>query len=117
MKSATPDRRRSSLRKPLRPAPLTQPPPEWNRGAHAPPPWEGRLCELELRLTQMATENQQPRAAYAQLAEAGASHAKLHDFAPFGFLTLDTQGTMLDLNRAAATLLGREKSHLLGRPL
>jgi len=69
-----------------------------------------------MRLTQLAAENQKLRAAYAQLEAADASHAKLHDFAPFGFLTLDTQGTILDLNRAAAALLGREKSHLLGRP-
>src|SRR5713226_88008 len=117
MKSATPARRRPSLRKPSRAVPSNQPPPpERKRGAPAPLPWEGWVCDLEMRLTQLATENQQLRAAYAQLEEAGASHAKLHDFAPFGFLTLDTQGTILDLNRAASALLGREKSHLLGRP-
>src|SRR5216684_5164892 len=117
MKSATPARRRPSLRKLLRAVPSSQPPPpERKRGASVPPSWEGRFCELEMLVTQLATENQQLRAAYAQMEEAGASHAKLHDFAPFGFLTLDTQGTILDLNRAAAALLGREKSHLLGRP-
>ena len=117
MKSATPARRRPSLRKLLRAVPSSQPPPpERKRGASVPPSWEGRFCELEMRFTQLATENQQLRAAYAQLEEAGASHAKLHDFAPFGFLTLDTQGIILDLNRAAAALLGREKSHLLRRP-
>src|SRR6266568_4323762 len=117
MHSDPPARRKHSLRKPSRAVPSSlPPPPERNRGAPAPPVWEGRFCELEMRLTQLAAENQQLRAAYAQLAEAGASHAKLHDFAPFGFLTLDTHGTILDLNRAAAALLGREKSHLLGRP-
>src|SRR3989442_9779557 len=100
MKSATPARGRPSWRKPARAAPSSQsPPPQWIRGAPAPLPWEGRVCELEMRLTQLAKENQQLRAAYAQLEEAGASHAKLHDFAPFGFLTLDTKGTILDLNR------------------
>src|SRR6267143_4207330 len=116
MKSATPARRRPSLRKPLRAVLSSHPPPERKRGAHAPLEWEGRFCELEMRFTQLAMENQQLRAAYAQLEEAGASHAKLHDFAPFGFLTLDIKGVILDLNRAAAALLGREKSHLLRRP-
>src|SRR5260370_41880317 len=116
MKSAIPARRRPSWRKPARAVPASQPPPERKRGAPAPLEWEGRFCELELRFTQLAMENQQLRAAYAQLEEAEASHAKLHDFAPFGFLTLDTKGLILDLNRAAAALLGRDKSHLLGRP-
>ncbi|SRR6266567_1198499 len=117
MKSATLAYRRPSVPKPSRTVPSSPPsPPKRKRGAPAPPLWEGRFCELEMRLTQLAAENQKLRAAYAQLEAADASHAKLHDFAPFGFLTLDTQGTILDLNRAAAALLGREKSHLLGRP-
>src|SRR5438034_6838092 len=82
----------------------------------APIPWAARLCELELRLTQLESENRKLREAHRQLEDAGASAAQLHDLAPCGLVTLDLQGTILDLNRTTATLLGRKRARLLRRP-
>ena len=79
------------------------------------PPWEARLCELESRLAQLESENGKLRDAYHQLEASSATQAKLHDFAPIGLVTLDPRGTVLDINRTAAVLLGRERWSLLQR--
>jgi len=46
-----------------------------------------------------------------------AEYAELFDLAPVGYLTLDRSGMILNLNVTAAELLGRPRSHVVGRPL
>ena len=79
------------------------------------PSWEARLSELELRQTQLEAENHNLRAAYQQLEASSLRRAKLEDHAPIGLVLLDRRGTILDLNRSAAALLGTDRKHLLGR--
>jgi PAS domain S-box-containing protein len=43
---------------------------------------------------------------------AGASQTKLHDFHSIGLVTLDAQGTVLDVNRTGALLLAQQKRSL-----
>jgi two-component system sensor histidine kinase UhpB len=42
---------------------------------------------------------------------------RYYDQSPFGFLTLDSAGHILALNRFAANLLGEERGRIVGRPL
>src|SRR5438477_12832878 len=77
------------------------------------PPREARLRELELRVAQLEAEKLELRNACHRLEAAGLSRAKLRDFAPVGLVTLDAQGTVLDINRAGAALLGLEKWSLI----
>src|SRR6185503_7720538 len=76
---------------------------------------QARLCELEMRLTQLESENHKLRDACRQLEAARASQSKLQDLAPVGLLTLDKQATILDINHTGAALLGWDKQHLLQR--
>jgi len=39
----------------------------------------------------------------------------LYDLAPAGYLTIDEKGIILKANLSAGELLGRERSHLVGR--
>jgi PAS domain S-box-containing protein len=90
-------------------------PPQAKIQPGLPPPWEARLCELELRLARLEMENRELREAYRELEALGVSHAKRHDLAPIGLVTLEAQGTILDINRTGAALLGRDKLSLLKR--
>ncbi len=51
------------------------------------------------------------------LEEARSHYADHYDFAPFGCVTLDDHGCILELNVTAARLLGKERMHLIGVPL
>ncbi len=64
----------------------------------------------------LESENRQLREARQQLEAAGARQAKLDDLAPVGLVTLGADGKILDINRIAAALVGREKPELLNRP-
>lgn len=46
------------------------------------------------------------------LAETRDQYLDLYDFAPFGYLTLTAEGTILDANFMAAKLLGVERQQL-----
>jgi PAS domain S-box-containing protein len=81
-----------------------------------PAAWETALCEMETRLQQLEAENGELRETCAELERTGVAYAKLRQFAAVGFVTLDPQGTILNVNRAAAVLLGRNKSQLRHRP-
>jgi len=85
------------------------------RDVHTPSAWEARLCELELRLTQLGAENHRLREAHRQLETASASRAKLQDLAPVGLVTLDTRGTILAINQTGAALVGWDKKQLIER--
>lgn len=50
------------------------------------------------------------------LDEARAHFADQYDFAPYGCLTLDERGCIVELNITAARLLGRDRARLVGMP-
>jgi PAS domain S-box-containing protein len=81
--------------------------------AGLPPTREAQFRELELRVARLEAEKLELRNACHRLEAAGLSRAKLRDFAPVGLVTLDAQGTILDINRAGAALLGRGRWSLI----
>lgn len=73
----------------------------------------------ELQVHQIELEMQTQGLADA-LAEAEALRAKyqdLYELAPVGYLTLSEDGRIVELNRCAARLLGRQAPALVGRKL
>jgi len=72
-----------------------------------------RLRELELRVAQLEVENRELRNACQELEATGLSRARLRDVAPVGLVTLDAQGTVLDINCAGAALLGVGRESLI----
>lgn len=73
-----------------------------------------RIEELEIQQIELELQNEHLNALRSQLEGALAQSSELYDFAPVGILTLDRTGRILKLNLAAATLLGSERSRLLG---
>ncbi len=49
------------------------------------------------------------------IEELRADYVDLYDFAPVGYITFDSEGFVIDVNRVAAGLLGFRRSEILGR--
>ena len=62
-------------------------------------------------------QNEELRRAQEELEASRARYFDLYDLAPVGYFTVSEQGTILEANLTAATLLGIERGTLLAQPL
>ncbi|MCX6892586.1 MAG: PAS domain-containing protein, partial [Verrucomicrobia bacterium] len=67
--------------------------------------------------TELEMQNEELLASHAELQTALERYTDLYDFAPVGYLTLGPDGEIRQLNLAAATLLGEDRSRLVNRRL
>ncbi len=79
-------------------------------------PTDVRTLIQELSVYQMELElqNEELREAQLEIARTRDRFADLYDFAPVGYVSMDAGGRILDANLTAATLLGVERTHLVG---
>ncbi|HYV32635.1 MAG TPA: PAS domain-containing protein [Candidatus Binatia bacterium] len=70
-----------------------------------------------LSLEQMRQEWRWLREAMPEAEASRERYADLYDFAPVGYLTLDRNGCICDINLTGARLLGRTRFQLMGNPL
>ncbi|OPY70846.1 MAG: Blue-light-activated protein [Syntrophorhabdaceae bacterium PtaU1.Bin034] len=75
------------------------------------------LRELQLHLARIEMENEELRRARLEAEKSRDRYSELYDQAPVGYLVLDEQGVVLDLNSTASNLLGLETTDLPGQPL
>jgi PAS domain S-box-containing protein len=86
-------------------------------GKTKPTKGKGQLqYELDVHQLQLEMQNEELKRARAELEAGLERYAALFDFAPVGYVILRAEGTIRELNHAAAGLLGRMRSLLLGRP-
>lgn len=83
-------------------------------------PGDTRLRNLvrNVRVYQIGLEmqNRELREVRRALEEARDRYADLYDFAPVGYVTLDSQGVMREINLTGARKLGNPRGELLDRP-
>ncbi len=68
------------------------------------------MHELQVHQIELEMHNEELRIAYDEADALRARYADIYDFAPVPYLTLDAEGTVLELNLAAAILLGIKRS-------
>ncbi len=78
---------------------------------------ERAMHEIDVYHAELVIQNQDLRETQDALVATRDSYRQLFDLAPTPIVALSTQGVVLDLNRAAETLLGREHAFLCGNPL
>jgi PAS domain S-box-containing protein len=70
--------------------------------------------ELEVHQIELEMQNQELLQARFDEGEALKKYTDLYDFAPIGYLTLDSVGTIHAVNLSGAAMLGIERSRLVG---
>ncbi|PKL61329.1 MAG: hypothetical protein CVV31_11645 [Methanomicrobiales archaeon HGW-Methanomicrobiales-2] len=60
------------------------------------------------------TARKESEEKYRQISQEHSRYRELFDLAPDGYFVCDPRGTILDVNRAGALLLGRERESLIG---
>lgn len=70
--------------------------------------------ELQIHQIELEHQNQELRATQNALYETKEKYRELYELAPVGYLTLKPDGTILEINRRGASMLGYEKSRLTG---
>jgi len=72
--------------------------------------------QLEIHQIELEMQNEELRRARVELEVSRNNYAELYDFAPVGYFTFDTRGTIREVNLAGAQLLAVERQLLIGRP-
>ncbi len=71
--------------------------------------------ELEVHQIELEMQNEELRRIQEELEASRAKYFDLYNLAPVGYMTLDTDGRVVDANLTVATLLGLERGRLLGQ--
>ncbi|PKN13710.1 MAG: hypothetical protein CVU69_00615 [Deltaproteobacteria bacterium HGW-Deltaproteobacteria-4] len=75
------------------------------------------LHELRVHQIELELQNEELRRTQHELEISRSRYFDLYDLAPVGYLTLNEQGLIKEVNLATATLLGTERKNLLKRPI
>lgn len=75
------------------------------------------LHKLQIYQIELDMQNQELKETQQALEESHARYKNLYDGAPTGYLTLDGQGRIQEINLTGAALLGMEYAQIIGKPL
>lgn len=74
------------------------------------------IHDLEVHRIELEAQNLELREVHRSLEMTLDRYADLYDFAPVGYVTLGQSGIIKEINLTGASLLGRERSQVLGTP-
>src|SRR5579859_7178983 len=67
------------------------------------------LHELDVHQVELQMQNEQLRRAQAEIEVARDRYLELYNFAPIGYLTINSQGVILEANLTFAQMLGVDR--------
>ncbi len=70
------------------------------------------IHELKINQTELEVQNQELKRSQQELSALHKKYEDLYEFAPCGYITLDTKGVILQINLTGAAILGINKSSL-----
>jgi PAS domain S-box-containing protein len=70
------------------------------------------LHELQVHQIELEMQNEELKIAHEKAYNAIEKYTELYDYAPSGYLSISKDGDIIDLNFAAATMLGNDRIHL-----
>lgn len=75
------------------------------------------LHELQVHQVELEMQNAELQEARDRVESLLETYTDLYDFAPVGYVSVDEQGAILEVNLTAASLFGIERSRLIGQRL
>jgi hypothetical protein len=72
------------------------------------------LHELQVHQIELEMQNEELNQAYERAETALKKYTMLYDLSPLGYLSLESNGTIVDLNFTAAEMLGERRFSLIG---
>lgn len=72
---------------------------------------------LQTHQIELEMQNRELIETQQKLEESRNRYADLYDFAPMGYLTLNRQGEIVEINLTGARMLGQERARLIEQPL
>jgi PAS domain S-box-containing protein len=75
------------------------------------------LHELQVYRVELEAQNHELRRSRDALEASRARYADLFDFAPIGYMTLDREQRIAEVNLTGAELFGYDRAELVGKPL
>ncbi len=76
---------------------------------------EETLHELQVYQIELETQNEELRQAQVELEKSRDRYVDFYDFSPVGYITLNQEGMIDEINLTGAKLLGMERSKLVHR--
>lgn len=74
------------------------------------------LHDLQVHQIELEMQNRALQESQQHLEAARNRYVDLYDFAPIGYVSLDENGVVLDINLTGAAMLGQERSRIIGLP-
>jgi PAS domain S-box-containing protein len=74
------------------------------------------LHELQVHQVELEMQNEELRRTQQEIEASHSKYVDLYDFAPVGYFTLDSKGTILEVNLTGTVMLGVERSQLVKKP-
>ena len=75
------------------------------------------IHELQIHQIELEMQNEELQLARVAMETGLEKYSDLYDFAPVGYMTLDRDGRIREINLTATALFGIERSRLMGRTL
>jgi PAS domain S-box-containing protein len=82
-----------------------------------PADMQNAFHELHVQQIELEMQNEELRRVQQELESSREKYFNLYDLGPAGYVSINDKGIILEANLSLATLLGRERSHLVGQPL
>ena len=74
------------------------------------------IHDLKVHQEELSAQNHQLIETQSALEESRDRYVDLYDFAPIGYMTINSSGMIREMNLTAAGVLGRERGKIVGLP-
>jgi PAS domain S-box-containing protein len=85
------------------------------KNSHIPSDMDELIHELRIHQTELEIQNEELKNSQQELSDLYHKYENLYESAPNGYITLDSNGLISNVNHSAVKILGKRKKYIIGR--